>query len=312
MAQDGKQLEALVAFVEQTLLPQGFTVSTNQRVFNDDGVQIAEFDVEVRGKVGSTEIAWLIECRDRPADGPAPGSWIEQLVGRRTRFGFNKVTAVSTTGFAVGASQFASQQRIELRDVRALSPDAFDWLQIRSLRQITRMTNLVQANLRPHRESRRVTRALSRHLSEHSGDAVLLRSVKTGENTTAVAAFNSAVAHVGNLFDGLQPNGPAKDIDLQVEYSGEDDYFVVNTRIGDVRIAAIQFLGNLQIEERRIPLVGVSEYKQAASGDPIPQVVSFAPQNLAGVRFSLEMHRIPESGLTHVIMRKLKDEPPEP
>jgi hypothetical protein len=48
MAQDGKQLEALVAFVEQTLLPQGFTVSTNQRVFNDDGIQIAEFDVDAR------------------------------------------------------------------------------------------------------------------------------------------------------------------------------------------------------------------------------------------------------------------------
>ncbi|MFL6602188.1 MAG: hypothetical protein ACJ8R9_12755 [Steroidobacteraceae bacterium] len=174
------------------------------------------------------------------------------------------------------------------------------------------MTNLVRANLRPRRESRRVTRALSRHLSEHPGDAVLLRSVKTGENTTAVAAFNSAVAHVGNLFDGLQPNGPAKDIDLQVEYSGEDDYFVVSTRIGDVRIAAIQFLGNLQIEEHLIPLVGVSEYKQAcASGDSISQVVSFAPQNLAGIRFSLEMHRIPASGLTYVTMRKLKDEPPE-
>jgi len=56
-------------------------------------------------------------------------------------------------------------------------------------------------------------------------------------------------------------------------------------------------------------LVAFVEYTQAASGDSISQVVSFAPQNLAGVRFSMELHRIPESGLTHVIMRKLKDEP---
>jgi len=60
MAVNGKQLESLVAFVEETLLPEGFTVTTNERVFNEEGIQIAEFDIEIRGKVGSTAIAWLI------------------------------------------------------------------------------------------------------------------------------------------------------------------------------------------------------------------------------------------------------------
>ena len=129
MRQDGRQLEALVEFVERTLLPQGYGVKTNRRIYNDDGVQIAELDVEVRGKVGSTDFAWLIECRDRPSEGPAPGSWIEQLVGRRTRFLFNKVTAVSTTGFAPGAIEFARAQGIELREVKALAAEEFrDWL----------------------------------------------------------------------------------------------------------------------------------------------------------------------------------------
>jgi hypothetical protein len=81
MAQDGRQLEGLVAFVERVLLPQGFEVRTNERIFDEDGMQIAEFDIDIRGKIGSTEIAWLIECRDRPAGGAAPGSWIEQLKG---------------------------------------------------------------------------------------------------------------------------------------------------------------------------------------------------------------------------------------
>jgi hypothetical protein len=60
MAADGKYFEALVAYVERTQLPEGFTVATNERIFNDEGVQIAEFDIEIRGKVGSTP--WLIEC----------------------------------------------------------------------------------------------------------------------------------------------------------------------------------------------------------------------------------------------------------
>ncbi|MBF0473944.1 MAG: hypothetical protein HQK91_03670 [Nitrospirae bacterium] len=67
MKTDGKQLEALVAFVEKTLLPQGFVFTPRSRHLNDDGVQDAEFDIEIRGKVGSTDIAWLIECRDRPS-----------------------------------------------------------------------------------------------------------------------------------------------------------------------------------------------------------------------------------------------------
>ena len=54
MANDGKQLEALVAAIEKILLPQGFEVKTNERVHNDGGVQIAEFDVEIRGRIGST------------------------------------------------------------------------------------------------------------------------------------------------------------------------------------------------------------------------------------------------------------------
>jgi len=73
-----RQLEGLVAFVERVLLPQGFEVRTNERVFNEDGIQIAEFDIDVQ-ESRLDRIAWLIECRDRPADGPAPSSWIDNL-----------------------------------------------------------------------------------------------------------------------------------------------------------------------------------------------------------------------------------------
>jgi hypothetical protein len=95
----GKELEELVATIEGLLLPAGFTVTKNPRIYNDHGVQVAEFDVEVRGKLGSATVVWLIECRNRPRDGPASGQWIEQLIGRRQRFNFDKVMAVSTTGF---------------------------------------------------------------------------------------------------------------------------------------------------------------------------------------------------------------------
>src|SRR6266481_5910607 len=104
---DGKELEDLVATIERLLVPQGFTVEKNEREYDDAGVPVGEFDITIRGNVGSAPIAILIECRNRPSEGPAPTSWIQQLVGRRLQFNFDKVIAVSITGFAAGAVEFA-------------------------------------------------------------------------------------------------------------------------------------------------------------------------------------------------------------
>ncbi len=157
-------------------------MKTNERVYDDSGVQIAELDVEVRGKVGSTSIAWLIECRDRPGDGPAPGSWIEQLVGRRTRFGFNKVTAVSTTGFAIGAIEFARSQGIELREVKTLIVDEFkDWLAIRYVHNVETRTVLQGASiLVDESESDESTRALLDAMADTPATATFLKPSKGG------------------------------------------------------------------------------------------------------------------------------------
>ena len=124
MTNDGTQLENLVADVERRLMP-GFDVELHRKFYNDDGVQIAEFDIVITGDLGSSKIHWLIECRDR--EDAAPVSWIEQLVGRRQRFGIDRVFAVSTSGFSPGAIEFAAREHIILRTVDdiTLIPDAF-------------------------------------------------------------------------------------------------------------------------------------------------------------------------------------------
>ena len=96
MSNPGRALEDLVKRFEDSLAPSGFKVTTRERVYNEKGEQIAELDVLITGE-GKR---WLIECRDRPSEGPAPVAWIEQLVGRRRRLGFDRVFAISTTGFS--------------------------------------------------------------------------------------------------------------------------------------------------------------------------------------------------------------------
>jgi hypothetical protein len=134
----GKMLENLVEAFERLLTPAELNVEINDKVFNDEGIQIAEFDIIISGDLGSSSLRWLIECRDRPSQGAAPLSWIEQLYGRRAFHNFDKVFAVSTTGFAPGAVEKAKQNGIILRTVDSVSDIAsgfrvFECIQIAPL-----------------------------------------------------------------------------------------------------------------------------------------------------------------------------------
>lgn len=309
MKRDGKRLEALVAFVERTLLPQGFVVTTNDRVYNDEGVQIAEFDIHAKGKIGTTEFKWLIECRDRPASGPAPVSWIEQLVGRRTRFKFNKITAVSTTGFAIGAAEFGQTEGIELREVKSLTPDEFaDWLVLRYITNQIRHTTLLSMNfLIDEGTADELRNALSQMLPTITGTSQVLRSSASGELVSPAFAFSGVATAHPDLFEGLEPNGEVKRVRLLNQYPN-DDYFIIDTPLGPLIIRQIEFTGELRINETKLPIIYTGQYRDANTGEPIADVVSFAPQSIMGMPFSVEMHKLAETGETHVTLRRLPSE----
>jgi hypothetical protein len=300
---DGRHLEALVAFVEERMLPKGFDVKCNRRVYNEEGAQIAEFDVEIRGRLGTTDIAWLIECRDRPSSGPAPGNWIEQLVGRKSRFGFNKVTAVSTTGFADGAIEFALQQGIELRVVDALTPNAFSWLQLQDMRLLERRAKLdnarilVNANVTGNLRS-----AVEEVVSMASESDKILRSIRNGEQYTVSAAFLGAVEQQ-SLFEGVDINGRAKKVALHVSYTNDHDHFVVDTKLGAVRAEVIVFHGELTAVESLVPVDARAKYISVGTGETISQVVAFEPRGICGQSMALELHRMGEDGETYVMLR---------
>jgi hypothetical protein len=305
MRSDGKQLEALVSFVEETLVPPGFEVKSNSRIFNDEGVQIAEFDIEIRGKVGSTTIAWLIECRDRPGQGAAPGSWVEQLVGRRDRFGFNKVTAVSTTGFAPGAEEYASRAGIELREVKNLDPTSFaSWLQINAMTQASKIHDLKHANIIIRStEAPEIANAAQLAIKRASGNDPLLNASLTKDRVTVTQAFMGAVQTESTAFDGVTVGNPKK-ICVVGQYPGAD-YFYIETDAGNARVDRIEFFGELRLEEVVVPLTQTTEYRNLQTGEVISQLASFAPNTVGGMKFALELHRMGEDGETHVLLRRL-------
>lgn len=305
MGKDGKFLENLVRQIEAMLLPGAFTVKANSQVYDDAGVQIAEFDIEIRGRLGSTDIAWLIECRDRPSEGSAPGSWIEQLVGRRDRFGFDRVTAVSTTGFSVGATDYARDRNIELRHVRELQlEDVATWLGTQHIVLTQPCTKLEAVMfLVDDNEPKPNKDAMAESISGKNGNALLLRSIETSETISAAQAFAVAVTTTHpELFNDILPNMPGKRIRTRVTYPNDSSHFVVDTIRGPIRVKEILFAGILSTKMSEIPLSSIREYAHDATGEVIAQSAAFSAN---GHNLSFELHKMGESSETHVVIRRL-------
>jgi len=60
------------------------------------------------------------------------------------------------------------------------------------------------------------------------------------------------------------------------------------------------------IEQRSLPLTVTSEYRQTDGGEVISKLAGFESQEISGLKFSLEFHKLEESGETHVVLRKVK------
>lgn len=293
---DGKQLEELVANIEGLLLPEGFTITKNTRVHNDNGKQVAEFDIEIRGKLGSGNIAWLIECRNRPGEGAAPASWIEQLVGRRSLFKFDKIMAVSTTGFSEGAIHHAKAAGIELREVGGVAPEMAKWLSARDIRSHEYRHELIRAEMfiDPSESAERMDAANASLKGKVYGD-LQLRIVKTGESISLVGAFDHMIKANPHMTADLIPNQPAKPVSFRASYRTDDGHVVVDTSLGPVRITEIAYEGKLSIIETSIPLSRVTEYRGVGAAQSVAQSAAFTIGDMI-----LEFHQVTETGAIYL------------
>jgi hypothetical protein len=303
---DGKELEHLVAAIESLLVPRGFTVETNQREYNNDGIQVGEFDITIRGNIGSAKIACLIECRNRPSEGPAPSSWIQQLGGRRLQFKFDKVIAASTTGFAAGAIEFSKTAGIDLREMSQLDQVALDlaaWISMRVLHsQEVRHT---LKSIRLHISEREIPerqQAVTTVVIGARPEEPLLRSTKTGETVSAAVAFQVAAGQLPYLYEDIVPNQPPKHVTFSGNYLDDEDHYVVDTAAGPVRITSIDFEGAISINQTDVPMSQFSEYRTVGSKEPVSQTASFTFP-VGGQTLALDLHHLTHSGETHIAVR---------
>lgn len=113
------------------------------------------------------------------------------------------------------------------------------------------------------------------------------------------------MSKIEKLYDDIEPNGPGKKIKLNVNYPNETDRFIVETKLGEIHIQAIIFIGELFLTHRLVPLTITAEYRKAENGRPISQIAAFPPIEIHGSKFSLEMHKLKKTEEINVVLRKV-------
>jgi hypothetical protein len=106
--------------LEEALKNQNIEVKSPDLIPDKDTGQPREVDISLRGRIGSSNILVIIECRDRVKVPDA--TWIEQIACKRESVSADKVIAVSSTGFTEPAKIKAQKNKIELRTFEEIDP----------------------------------------------------------------------------------------------------------------------------------------------------------------------------------------------
>ena len=278
MGNTGKELEQLVKYVEEVFLPKGFTVTLNQKVFDEDGNQIAELDLIISGQLSTTKISWLIECRDRPSQGAAPVSWIEQLVGRRMRFQFNKVTAVSTTGFAPGAVEFANESGIELRTVGQITRSQIEnWFSIEEIAFSHTIGDLKHVGLTIDNESVNVQdeQELKEIFSKFNSDSMVFINTRTNETVSANNIWEDVMNQTPNLIDNVVPNGEPRRKKVEVNFTNPEGRYAIKLQTKIIHVLSGVFIADVRTELTLIPISKITKYSIVGESQSIAESVHF-------------------------------------
>lgn len=128
MPRKGRELEQLVAILEESLGPKGIIIKSPDYLIDKDTKERREVDISLRSKVGSFEILAIIECRDR--DEVQDVRWIEELASKCKSVGADKIVAVSSDKFSSGAIKKAECLSIDIRTMNNIdAKEIAEWFE---------------------------------------------------------------------------------------------------------------------------------------------------------------------------------------
>lgn len=129
MTRAGRDLERLVAVLEELLRPEGLLVRSPDRLRDTVTGGLREVDVSIRASEDGTVIA-ICECRDRAAAEDV--TWVEQVVTKaRDLEGSPPAVLVSSSGFSAPAREKAGAYGHDVRLITDVTLEEFrSWFQV--------------------------------------------------------------------------------------------------------------------------------------------------------------------------------------
>jgi hypothetical protein len=108
------------------------------------------------------------------------------------------------------------------------------------------------------------------------------------------------------LFDDIQPNVETKKVKIHARYPNPDDRYSIELSHGKIGVDSINFIGELSITTTELPIAFSARYKDHIGDTVHSEVVGYEGMEAFGSQFTMELHKIAETGETHVTLRKIK------
>jgi len=261
MVRQGRELERLVAILEEALRPDGVHVTSPDRIPDSVTGRKREVDVVIRTHEGGTVLA-ICECRDRRA--VADVTWVEQVVTKaRDLEGSPAAVLVSTSGFTPEARKKAASYGLDVRLVTEVSVEEFrSWFRVEHAVTIvtTRALHGCEIRLTPE-DADEFSASTNAALNEHGVQAAIFQRRRLGP----LSADQLFEQWYGEKHDQVERDVPADGRPVRrrvpVQFEDPEQSLAVETSAGLRTVAEVGLLVEITRERRLVPVSAATRYE---------------------------------------------------
>jgi len=255
MAREGRELELLIEKLEKSALPEGATIKSPDFIIDKITGTSREVDISIRYKLGTIDVLAVIECRDRTAVQDV--TWIEQMNTKVRDLNANKIIAVSSSSFSEGAAKKAEHYGIETRTFSEISYEMISsWWRLTEIPVHTHSYSFVNVTITLDDN----LKLSQKYFEGKKSDEKFIVRLINSQLVSIDEVFRSVSAQIPE-WGMLLPNGIAIRKSIKVDCNIEGERIYVKDGEEQYFIVSIDFIADLFIVEKRIPIAKISSYE---------------------------------------------------
>jgi hypothetical protein len=297
MARPGRDLERLVAVLEELLRPAGLLVRSPDHLRDIVTGGLREVDVTIRASEGGSVIA-ICECRDRA--GAEDVTWIEQVVTKaRDLEGSPPAVLVSSSGFSPAARRKAHSYGHDVRLVTDVTLEEFrSWFQVEHIVLTATERGLQGCDIELIPDDAEAFAATVSEALAKDGLAACIFERKQLPPVSAVHIFEEWYKRTHQQVERDVPaDGRSVRRPVPITFEEPEECFSVLTDVGPRAVAGVRLVVEITRTKRLIPASRVTRYS-----DERVHLAESVEFDLASGMGTVSLHKVNE-GPIHVRYR---------